>query len=466
MSPWNFLIILLLVWLVWLYFWFKSSSIPWLGIKDTIEINKRIWNGLNKALIYPTRSGIAKFAAQPDAQNIQLYDNFKRNYGSMAKVFIIWRPVVFIMSTKIMRDILYNSPQRYGPGKFKINYFKPFMAQNVGINYYPEWTVNRPFNEKVLGFRQPDHPIYQFINQKTPLIVRKLIRIGSNNIVTGEDFLLLGRYVSYLITFGQRYAVPKYYPYVWDLIASSVNWTSILGFDPVSPIIRNKYLDFMHQQLDKPEPDSLMNYAVKFRTGGMNDGDVIDQVPHWVFPLSNIIFNIFTAYLALLEAFPNVRHRVQTEVDAGVDQGNSGTWLHWSILETIRMYGIVLTLTRTSMYDQTVTDENGNEYSLQRGDQLFMLTSVLSNDPTCFSEPKRWNPERWSNINQDGFCDVIFNIGPQICPGSNLVKYLLKAIVNELLQKCTFKVLNPKLDPDNLPAALNSWTIQIRIETK
>ena len=464
MSIW---ILLLLLLVVGIYLWFRSSDIPWIGIRDTITINKRVWRAINKALIYPTREGVAKFAAQPDAQSITLYRHLQDTYGNVAKTFIGPQPVYMIMSTKIMRDILNESPQYYGPGKFKRRYFHPFMAQNVGINYYPEWEMNRPFNEKVLGLRRPDHPLYQFIDQKTPLIVNKLIQLKDNSsFVTGQDFITLGRYVSYLITFGQRYASPEYYPYVWDLLKATTDWKSLLGMDPVPPIVRERYLDFMNYQLKHPEPDGLMYYADRFRTHDMSDNDVIDQVPHWVFPLGNGMFNILTVYLALLEAFPNVKNSIKAEIRDNVQTAARDTWLHWSVMETIRMYGIVLTLTRTSMVDQVVTDSTGKEFHLSKGGQVFMLTAPLSNDELCFPDAHKWLPSRWKNIPQDSFCDVIFNVGPQVCPGSNLSQYLIKSIIKNLMSSYSFQVISPKLDPNALPAALDPWNIQIEITPK
>ena len=461
MKRWVAIFLIIVLLLIGVYCWFKGSDIPWISFGETVTINKRVWKALNKALIYPTRDGVAKFAEQPDAQNITLHNELWKKYGRVAKTFIGWQPVVIINSSKVMRDILYDSPELYGPGNLKRCYFCPFMANNVGINYYPQWNVNRPFNEKVLGFHSPDHPLYKLVDRKSPLIISKLSElVNKDGIMHGEDFISLGRYVSYLVTFGERYANPEYYPYVWDLLKATTDWKSIIGFDPVSSKVRHKYLNFMNYQLVNPEPDSLMNY-VHFRTQRMRDVDVIDQVPHWVFPLSNAMFNILTAYLALLQVFPDVRSQVQSEINTGVNTESIDTWLHWSIMETIRMYGIVITLTRTSIKDQTVTDEADQQYHLSKGDQILMLTAVLSNDPKCFPNSSQWIPHRWKYIPNDSFCDVIFNIGPQMCPGKNLIQYLLKSIVKELLLNYNFMV-TPKLDPKSLPAALNPWDIKVQ----
>lgn len=451
-------IILLFIFILIISIYFTTSKIPWVSIRDTIVINTRVLKAINKALIYPLKKGWKDFASQNDAQNLQLFHKLKQKYGSTAKVIILGKPVTIILSPKIMYNILDNSPTLYGPGQFKISYFDPIMPNNVGINYTSKWVINRPFNENVLGFRQPNHPIYRFIDLKTPKIIDKIIKY---KVLKGDIFFEIGKWMSYLITFGEKYTDEKYLPAVWNYIEESIYWRSLYGIDPVSTDVRKIYNDFMNNQLNKPEPDSLMHWAKKMWTPKMSKNDVIDQVPHWIFPLSNAMLNLFSTYLVLLNTFPQIKNKVLSELHLNTERRD--TWLHWTVLETIRMYGIVLTLTRTSMNTSTVVDENGCTHVFTAGEQLFMLTSVLSNNPDCFIHSTKWIPERWRNISEDSKCDVIFNIGPQICPGSNLVQYLLKSIIKHFLVRVNWTVNSPKLNSNNLPEAIDPWDIIINI---
>jgi hypothetical protein len=42
------------------------------------------------------------------------------------------------------------SPNPFGPGTFKANFFSTFIPNNVGISVNPDWKYKRDYNDKVL----------------------------------------------------------------------------------------------------------------------------------------------------------------------------------------------------------------------------------------------------------------------------------------------------------------------------
>ena len=78
-------------------------------------------------------------------------------------------------------------------------------------------------------------------------------------------------------------------------------------------------------------------------------------------------------------------------------------------------------------------------------------------DPTYFPNPHEYNPNRWYDKNLEfKVYNLIFSQGPQICPGKNLILFLLEILFTNI--QPIFKS-KKKLDLHDLPDSLNPFDL-------
>ncbi|NIR11881.1 MAG: cytochrome P450, partial [Candidatus Aminicenantes bacterium] len=92
------------------------------------------------------------------------------------------------------------------------------------------------------------------------------------------------------------------------------------------------------------------------------------------------------------------------------------------ILETLRLNNPVVTTFRTLDSDYTFS-HSGRSFS--KGDQFLILNNPVLRDPTFFYEPNRFIPERWVPSLEGSYYAIMFNQGPQKCPGKDLAIFIL-----------------------------------------
>eukprot|EP00042_Codosiga_hollandica_P058567 m.885031 g.885031 ORF g.885031 m.885031 type:complete len:495 (-) comp59895_c0_seq2:41-1525(-) len=110
--------------------------------------------------------------------------------------------------------------------------------------------------------------------------------------------------------------------------------------------------------------------------------------------------------------------RLERVANVSYDQLNKAVFLKSCILEGIRLYSPGVTPRRLTK-DTVVGD-----YVVPKGNFLLISPYWIHRNPTCFPEPERFNPSRWSGVQLDkgkylpGF--VAFGGGRYQCPGRYL----------------------------------------------
>ena len=121
---------------------------------------------------------------------------------------------------------------------------------------------------------------------------------------------------------------------------------------------------------------------------------------------------------------------------------NTNSYLHFCVIEHIRLFNTNnINIQRTSKYDMKYYG-----IELKKGQQLFILLSNILRDNKLFHNPDKFIPERWENKNVTEQ-DIVFGIGPQICPSKKISPILYKAIIIKLLTyklKCVYPILKSK----------------------
>ncbi|KAJ0756579.1 putative cytochrome P450 [Helianthus annuus] len=152
--------------------------------------------------------------------------------------------------------------------------------------------------------------------------------------------------------------------------------------------------------------------------------------------------------LSLLLNHPQVLQKAQNEIDKKtgkvrlVDESDMVDlpYLHCIINESFRLYPTVpLLLPHESSQDCIIEG-----YNIPRGTMLLVNQWAIHHDPKLWTEPERFNPERFEGLEgtRDGFKMMPFGSGRRGCPGEGLAVRMLGSTLGVLIQCFSWEPLS------------------------
>lgn len=145
--------------------------------------------------------------------------------------------------------------------------------------------------------------------------------------------------------------------------------------------------------------------------------------------------------------FPDIQHRVQSEIDKVVGKQRAVTlsdrpkllFAQATILETLRLCSIL----PFTLPHYTVKDTKLNGYDIDMGTVVFVNLASINLDESLWEEPLTFKPERHLDENNElskrsQRIVAAFGFGRRRCVGEFLAKIELFLIFATLMQKCTF----------------------------
>lgn len=490
MKPQHIIIVILII----LIIYFGNRQLPRLhiaNIQDSYKINEYAFNILLKGPVFPLKSGYNYLVEINDPIGYNLYQSLLNKYPAAFWTIVFGRPGWAINDFRLVRYILERSPKEFGPGKFKKNYFANFMKHNVGVSGWPEWIPRRRVNEKSLQFRAKGNDAFKDTLAAIDKVTNELFvtRVSAMTIQP-QYFSDVGKYTAFEMVFGAKYNVPANYSLAFDLLQRAQYGYGIgaLGVDTVGEDYRARWYNFVHMCLQDPVEGSLLQIGAKHSKlpgfqdshspriqtqtttpqsdhGALSERVFADQLLHWIFPMHNVLLISIPVYLTLMNTFPEHFEKVKEEIDEGVDVRRQDTFLHYTVQESLRLYGIVTSLLRTAASDMKLEIDE-TKYKFSKGDQLMISSVYINRNEECFPDNHKYIPERWKDIPEDSQCDIIFNIGPQVCPGSNLTQIMIKKFAYNIIKHYNIRVISPNLDRNNLPDLISPWDIKLQLRSK
>ena len=372
---------------------------------------------VNRGIIIPSKSWWK-------ISNICLPDNTLHN---IIKDYCTGRKYIdlFIAKFRVVNDIeevktiLYNSNNYYRTGKIKNIFFKQLMPYNVGVTINDNndsinlWKERREFNEKILDTKITHSIIINNYKEqiKEICLKSKFIKADCN-----EYFIYIANNIVKLLLCGHT-----------DISDRVLPGSDLYIQADISKLLSNQKEHSKKKEWEEIIKNTKINsISLLGRINNLDDNilQVYDQVPHWIFPMfGSIRLTLVRALLLDLNSCSNVPTRN-------------------IILETLRLYNPVITLFRK--------DINNNE------ELLIFIQMFLRNDK-YFENPHSYLPERWNDHSLElQTYNLMFSQGPQICPGKNLILFLLEILFD--LIKPIFNS-NKKIDCNHLPDSLNPFEL-------
>jgi cytochrome P450 len=194
------------------------------------------------------------------------------------------------------------------------------------------------------------------------------------------------------------------------------------------------------------------------------------QLTHWLFAMGDTLpANAFRA-LALIASHPRQRGELEAELSAAADHGAldaiavaSLAYLEACLADAMRLWPTTPLLSR-----ETLEETEWNAAAVPAGTQVLISNTFNHRDPERHEFADRFAPEAWSEGKAaEDWSFNHFSHGPQGCPGAGLALFVGKAVLADLLLARRFRLLEPKLDPDQpLPHMLDFFRLRFAVEPR
>jgi len=352
-----------------------------------------------------------------DSNGVLFFEDLKKYNKPIIQRNMAGLNMNIVMNIKYVKQILDNSPYPFGVGQLKANFFSSFMSKNLGVSEGLCWYQRRKLNEFVLHANSYPH---QYMN-KWDLTFNK-------HLTSFEEFNKYGQLKTMQIVFGDDKIVPA----IFDIFQEANSVTAIFGLQEVS---KKDYDEYVYKQIDNPKKYSLLSLATGSKL------EIYHQIPHWIFPIVSLFNTHFPKLLLFLHYHPDVKEKL--------DNNLNSYYLRACILEMFRLNNPVITTFRETD-SKVILDK---EY--EKGSHF-----VIFNNPilrTGFKDPNKFIPERWTPELEESYYAIMFNQGPQKCPGKNLTI----AILSNLYINYDAKISDalPHVNINNVQQMVNPFSI-------
>jgi hypothetical protein len=209
----------------------------------------------------------------------------------------------------------------------------------------------------------------------------------------------------------------------------------------------------MRNQLENPKPNTLLSLANTHHKLLPMDV-VIDQIPHWVFPIAGLFSVHLPRLMVMLSNHPDEFLKVKREIQEETHFRRS-SYVRKCILEMFRLNNAVNSTFRG--LTESFAFEN-SDTTFEKGTQFVFFNNPVLRD--LFESPNQFVPSRWDIELEGSHSALMFNQNNQRCPGKELVISLLTQGLEVYLDIAKYSIeTNTKLDTDFIPYILNPCTI-------
>ncbi len=355
-----------------------------------------------------------------DSNGVNLYSRLKHNStDGIIDYNMLGTQMNGITDLNMIREILEGSPYPFGVGKFKKRFFQSFMPQNVGVSQGCPWYNRRLFNEHVLA-TDKKHPLNPYIHEYTKHHMH-------NKVLNPDAFTKFAKDVTNQIVFNTS----EYPAELFDIFMEANSIKSL--FTEIDLPSKAQYLVYLRKQIQNPQPHSLIYSAIQITN---NEDELIQQIPHLIFPIAGIGINHLPRLLTVLINAPNKYNKLIQELSMcqNLDDAlevDKLQYLRWCILEMFRLNNPVSSTFRTLLDDYVFS--NGKRFP--KGSHFLILNNPILRDTDSWPDSNSFVPERWHNkeLEQESRA-MMFNHGPQRCPGKELAIFVFKSALVRFFQ--------------------------------
>lgn len=416
--------------------------ITWKNMDD-IKVNAIVFMTLRRGIISQNCFWWRMNDFFPDSTGYEIYQQLKRD--RFVKLTILGKEIYLLTDLNDIKELLENSPNPFGAGILKKNFFSSFMKKNVGISDSEKWIQRREYNDKILETDRP-HQMENVFSEYIGEIFYK------EQPKTFTEFTKATRQITSKILFGTYEYNDNVYK-VFKQADSILSATYGLDFIDKQDLVT--YEQYLTKELYNPKPDTLLYLGHRYHSM-LPMEEVIQQIPHWIFPIAGLFSVHLPRLLVLLLHHETDFEIVKQEIIHKTYTNNRESYIRKCILELFRLNNAVNSTFRGLLEPYMFSN---SEKVFEKNTQFVFFNNPLLRD--LFEYPNEFVPSRWNAELEEETRALMFNQSNQRCPGKELVLSLLQAGCIHYLELCNFTLkTNHTLNKKYIPYLINPCTIE------
>ncbi|XP_047460745.1 cytochrome P450 3A30-like isoform X2 [Mugil cephalus] len=201
-------------------------------------------------------------------------------------------------------------------------------------------------------------------------------------------------------------------------------------------------VDFMQLMVDSQVSEDIKEDSSTPK--GLTDEEILAQAMIFIFAGYETSSSSLCFLAYNLATQPDIQKKLQEEIDETFPKKAQPTYdalmkmeyLDMVVNESQRLYPIGNRVERVA---KTSVEING--VTIPKGTVIMIPVYVLHRDPSLWSEPEAFNPERFSKENKDNidpYAFLPFGAGPRNCIGMRFAMLMMKLVIVEILQNFSF----------------------------
>ncbi len=239
----------------------------------------------------------------------------------------------------------------------------------------------------------------------------------------------------------KRYASPVYFP---SSVPTPRNLRLMQGRRVLHKTVKQMFSERSRSGLAGKERGDLMTMLLEARYddgSAMSDGQIMDELVTLFSAGHETTSNALSWTFYLLATHPEIREKLQAETDqvlagsdASFDDLGELKYTEMVIKESMRILPPVWTLNMRNA--QLDTEINGLRFP--KGKRVWLSPYGLHHSPQYFSNPSRFDPERFSEENEKSIprhAYSPFGLGPRTCIGNSFAMMEAKLILATIIQR-------------------------------
>lgn len=221
---------------------------------------------------------------------------------------------------------------------------------------------------------------------------------------------------------------------------------------------RERFHAMLRRAWEAPAPAGTLLAVAHAHSAGLDDSEVLDQIPHWMFTFTGSGTDLLVRTLVLVLSHPEAHRRQLAELSSGAASAatlDELPFVHACLTEAAHLYPPV---TRT--FHHTTTPLSAAGVAVSGDVELATVFPLL--EESAHEGARRFQPDRWvPGARPDASFDPFLG-GARRCPGRNVILFVCKAAIAELLVTHRTALANPALSPEALPAEFPSRGLLFR----